>query len=56
MRPLLFALFLTLTACTTAPEPTPSAFPPSADILAMLKARVDDGRATGLVVGLMEAD
>lgn len=56
MRPLLLLFSVALAACTTAPNATPSAFPPSEDILAMLKARVDDGRATGLVLGLMEAD
>ena len=56
MRPLLLAFSLALTACTTAPDATPSAFPPSEDSLAMLKARVDDGRATGIVLGVMDAD
>lgn len=55
MRALLLAL--ALTGCASAPVvKAPPAFPADADILAMLKARVEDGRATGLVLGVMEAD
>lgn len=58
MRALLLAL--ALTACTSAPAAVapsaPSAFPDDAGLVALLKARVDDGRATGLVLGVMEAD
>ncbi len=57
------SLFLTLalTACTSAPMIAPpatiqSAFPDNAELTAMLKARVDDGRATGLVLGVMDPD
>ena len=53
MRALLLAVFAML---ATGPALAQSAFPPDADILAMLKARVDEGRAAGLVVGVMEAD
>jgi serine-type D-Ala-D-Ala carboxypeptidase/endopeptidase len=55
------ALFLAfaLTACSSTPMPAPtaqSAFPNDADLIAMLKSRVEDGRAAGLVLGVMEAD
>lgn len=51
------------TACTQAPAPeaapkpaTVSAFPDDAALLALIKARVDEGRATGIVIGVIEAD
>ncbi len=52
-------LGLVFTACASPPAATlatPSAFPGEAELIAMLKARVDDGRATGLVLGVMDAD
>jgi serine-type D-Ala-D-Ala carboxypeptidase/endopeptidase len=39
-----------------APASAQSAFPDNAAITKLLKDRVDDGRATGLVVGVLEAD
>lgn len=54
MRSILPAL-LALTLSGTAMAQTP-AFPDDASLLELLKSRVEDGRATGLVLGVMEAD
>lgn len=63
MRVLLIAAALAFPACTTS-SPTVAepqavaarAFPDDAALLALIKARVDDGRAAGIVLGVMEAD
>jgi CubicO group peptidase (beta-lactamase class C family) len=52
----LFLAAVSLIAATPALGQTPSVFPSDADMLAMIKARVDDGRAAGIVLGVMEAD
>jgi CubicO group peptidase (beta-lactamase class C family) len=51
LLPLLTAFILTGTAMAQTP-----AFPDDAKLLELIKSRVDDGRATGLVLGVMEAD
>lgn len=58
MRTLFLAAVLALAGCASAPAVTlaPSAFLSDAELVAMLKARVEDGRATGLVLGVMDAD
>ena len=58
MRRILLAAALAAAACASPPQTpaTPSAFPDNAALLAMLKARIDDGRATGIVLGVMDAD
>jgi serine-type D-Ala-D-Ala carboxypeptidase/endopeptidase len=45
-----------LVASSPAAAVAQSAFPPDAAIQAMLEQRVSDGRAAGIVVGLIEAD
>lgn len=54
LGPLLAALVLA--ALPSDAQTSKSAFPDDAALTKMLKERVDDGRATGLVVGVMEAD
>ncbi|HVY90670.1 MAG TPA: serine hydrolase [Hyphomonadaceae bacterium] len=49
-------LAIALTLLLAAPALAQSAFPPDADMLAMIKARVDEGRAAGIVLGVMDAD
>ncbi|HEX5007149.1 MAG TPA: serine hydrolase domain-containing protein [Hyphomonadaceae bacterium] len=49
-------LVLVLAAAAPAAAQARSAFPDNAAITKLLKDRVDDGRATGLVVGVMDAD
>jgi CubicO group peptidase (beta-lactamase class C family) len=53
MRTVLLSL---LVSVFTAPAFAQSAFPSDADMLAMIKARVDEGRAAGIVLGVMDAD
>ncbi len=53
------AIFLPLLAALTLTGPAmaqTSAFPDNAKLLEIIKSRVDDGRATGLVLGVVEAD
>jgi serine-type D-Ala-D-Ala carboxypeptidase/endopeptidase len=63
MRSLLLTAFLAVSACASAaPTPEPDAmtqtsvFPDDAKLLDLIKSRVEDGRATGLVLGVMEPD
>ena len=49
-------LLCTLSLLAAAPAFAQSAFPSDADMLAMIKARVDEGRAAGIVLGVMDAD
>lgn len=67
MRVTFLAAVVALSACASpapaaAPTPEPAAtkieraFPDDAALLALIKARVDDGRAAGIVLGVMEAD
>lgn len=67
MRVTFLATAVALSACASpgpAPATTPAlpisqterAFPNDAALLALIKARVDDGRAAGIVLGVMEAD
>lgn len=51
LLPLLAALILTGHAMAQT-----SAFPDDAKLLEIIKSRVDHGRATGLVLGVIEAD
>lgn len=55
MRALLLSTLAAISLTGTAMAQTP-AFPNDAALLEILKARVEDGRATGLVLGVMEAD
>jgi D-alanyl-D-alanine-carboxypeptidase/D-alanyl-D-alanine-endopeptidase len=55
MRAFLLAALSALSLAGPAMAQTP-AFPDDAAILDILKSRIDDGRANGLVLGLMEAD
>ncbi|MFT3723678.1 MAG: serine hydrolase [Hyphomonadaceae bacterium] len=50
------ALLISAVCLLTAPAFAQSAFPSDAEMLAMIKARVDDGRAAGIVLGVMDAD
>lgn len=51
------ALFLSVASLlATGPAFAQSAFPPDASILALIKARVDEGRVAGIVLGVMDAD
>ena len=52
---LLLILLAAFSLAGTAMAQTP-AFPDDAKLLDILKSRVEDGRATGLVLGVMEAD
>lgn len=45
-----------LFACTPAAAAAQSAFPPDSAIQALLEQRVTDGRAAGIVLGLIDAD
>lgn len=56
MRSLLPLAALAIFASPALAQTPKSAFPDAAALTKILKARVDDGRATGLVVGVMEAD
>jgi D-alanyl-D-alanine-carboxypeptidase/D-alanyl-D-alanine-endopeptidase len=63
MRSLLFVTLLAASACASAaPITEPAAmaqtpvFPDDARLLEIIKSRVEDGRATGLVLGVMEPD
>ncbi len=56
MRTILLSAAFALAACTSTPVSAQSAFPDTAALTQLLKDRVDDGRATGLVLGVMEAD
>lgn len=65
MRGVWLAAAIALAGCASPPPaPTPaaaqaaapSAFPDDAALLALIKARVDDGRAAGIVLGVMDAD
>lgn len=67
MRVTVLAAALALAACASPPPASPPeiapataraehAFPDDATLLALIKARVDDGRAAGIVLGVMEAD
>jgi len=51
----LFAAFA-FAALPAAAQTPKSTFPDDAALLVMIKSRVDDGRATGIVLGVMEAD
>jgi len=51
---LLFAL--ALAGCAKEEQGAQPHFPPDADIQALIQSRVDEGRAVGIVVGVMEAD
>ena len=55
MRPILLSALAALALTGTAMAQTP-AFPDDAALLEILKSRVEDGRATGLVLGVLEAD
>jgi len=55
MRAFLLPLLSAFTLTGHAMAQTP-AFPDNAKLLEIIKARVDDGRATGLVLGVIEAD
>lgn len=55
MRVTLLSLLAAITLSGNAMAQTP-AFPDNAKLLEIIKARVDDGRATGLVLGVIEAD
>ncbi|RYZ00636.1 MAG: serine hydrolase [Alphaproteobacteria bacterium] len=67
MRVTFLAAVIALSACAS-PGPAPATipapaitkaervFPDDAALLALIKARVDDGRAAGIVLGVMEAD
>jgi serine-type D-Ala-D-Ala carboxypeptidase/endopeptidase len=52
MKRFLLAAAFALTLAS--PAVAQNAFPPDADLLAMIKARVDDGRASGIVLGVMD--
>lgn len=61
MRALLLSALAAISLTGQAMAQTPSlsenqVFPNDADLLALIKSRVEDGRATGLVLGVMEAD
>lgn len=64
MRADLLVLAFALSACASPPPAStpattataPSVFPDDAALLALIKARVDDGRAAGIVLGVMDAD
>ncbi|RYZ10774.1 MAG: class A beta-lactamase-related serine hydrolase [Alphaproteobacteria bacterium] len=64
MRLAILALAVALGGCASPPASppivaqttTPSAFPDDAALLALIKARVDEGRAAGIVLGVMDAD
>ena len=49
-------LFLALAGCANDEPPAQQHFPSDADIQALIQSRVDEGRAVGIVVGVMEAD
>ena len=49
-------LFLALAGCANDEPPARQHFPSDADIQALIQSRVDEGRAVGIVVGVMEAD
>ncbi len=53
MRALLVSVVLLL---ASGPAFAQSAFPPDAALLEMIRARVDDGRAAGIVLGVMDAN
>lgn len=55
MRMLPLLTTLAFLAAAPAIAQTQSAFPSDADMLAMIKARVEDGRAAGIVLGVMDA-
>lgn len=67
MRVTFLAAAFTLAACASPPPAdtpqiasetakTEHVFPDDAALLALIKSRVDDGRAAGIVLGVMEAD
>lgn len=55
MRSIALSVFTAIAFAGVAQAQAP-AFPDNAALTEMLKARVEDGRATGLVLGVMEAD
>ncbi len=55
MRALLLSALLAISFAAPAMAQT-RVFPDDAKLLELIKSRVDDGRATGLVLGVMEAD
>ena len=55
MRALLASALIAICLTGTAMAQT-SVFPDDAKLLELIRSRVDDGRATGLVLGVMEAD
>ncbi len=50
------AAALALALASPAGAEPPRAFPNDADITALIRTRVEEGRATGIVVGVLEAD
>lgn len=50
------AVFISAFCLIAPPAFAQSAFPSDADMLAMIKARVDEGRTAGIVLGVMDAD
>src|SRR5688572_12419773 len=50
------ALYLLMTGSMANAQQAGSAFPDDAELLALISARVEEGRATGIVLGVMDAD
>ena len=55
MRALLLSAIVMISLAGSAMAQT-RVFPDDAKLLELIKSRVDDGRATGLVLGVMDAD
>jgi len=55
-RPFPALILFSLLSLALPVQGTAQAFPPDADLLALIQGRVEEGRATGIVLGVTEAD